>query len=96
MVLNGVPQSALGKAAGAGNFGAIPVFLGTLLITLIAIIIAVPFGIFSAIYLTEYASKKFRAIAKPILEILAGVPTVVYGYFAAFTVAPLLRSFLLN
>ncbi|MFZ8864258.1 MAG: phosphate ABC transporter permease subunit PstC [Rickettsiales bacterium] len=87
------PQSALEGTAGAGNFGAIPVFLGTLLITLIAIIIAVPFGIFSAIYLTEYASKRFRAVAKPILEILAGVPTVVYGYFAAFTVAPLLRSF---
>ncbi|MBT5827453.1 MAG: phosphate ABC transporter permease subunit PstC [Alphaproteobacteria bacterium] len=85
------PQSALEGSAGAGNFGAIPVFLGTLLITTIAIIIAVPFGIYSAIYLTEYASARFRAIAKPILEILAGVPTVVYGYFAAFTVAPFLR-----
>jgi len=90
------PQSAMPGAAGAGNFGAIPVFLGTLLITTIAIIIAVPFGIYSAVYLTEYANKKFRSIAKPILEILAGVPTVVYGYFAAFTVAPFLKSLFAN
>jgi phosphate transport system permease protein len=73
------------------NFGAIPVFIGTLLITLIAIVIAVPFGLLSAIFLTEYASKRTRTYVKPILEMLAGIPTVVYGYFAALTAAPLIR-----
>ncbi len=85
-----------GQSGKEGVFGALPVFLGTFLIMIIAITVAVPFGIFSAIYLTEYANVKFRAIAKPILEILAGVPTVVYGYFAAFTVAPLLQSLFAN
>ena len=75
----------------ASSFGAVPIIVGTLLITTIAIVIAVPFGLFSAIYLTEYSNTKFRKIIKPTLEILAGVPTVVYGYFAAFTVAPLLQ-----
>ena len=90
------PQSASHgvKENYATAFGAVPVFLGTFLITLIAITIAVPFGIYSAIFLTEYANAKFRNIAKPILEILAGVPTVVYGYFAAFTIAPLLKNML--
>ena len=90
------PQVAMhsGGSGSSGSFGAVPVFVGTLLITAIAIIIAVPFGILSAIFLTEYSSKRFRNIAKPILEILAGVPTVVYGYFAAFTVAPFLKVFL--
>lgn len=72
-------------------FGAIPLFVGTLLISLIALLIAVPIGLMSAIYLSEYASSKMRSIAKPILEILAGVPTVVYGFFAALTIAPMLR-----
>jgi phosphate transport system permease protein len=87
------PQIAMreDQAATAGSFGAIPILLGTFLITFIAIIIAVPLGILSAIYLTEYANNKFRKIAKPTLEILAGIPTVVYGYFAAFTVAPFLQ-----
>jgi phosphate transport system permease protein len=75
------------------SFGAIPVFTGTLLITLIAIIIALPVGLFSAFYLTEYATRKTRKILKPILEILAGIPTVVYGYFAALTVGPGIRDF---
>lgn len=73
-------------------FGAIPLFVGTLLISLIALLIAVPIGLMSAIYLSEYASSKMRSIAKPILEILAGVPTVVYGFFAALTIAPMLRN----
>ncbi len=88
------PQDASHGGDATNSFGAIAVFLGTFLITFIAIIVAVPFGIFSAIFLTEYASKKFRAYIKPILEILAGIPTVVYGYFAAFTVAPFLKLFL--
>ena len=80
-----------GQVGSSGAFGVIPVLMGTLLITVIAIVIAVPLGLFSAIYLTEYASKKFRNISKPILEVLAGIPTVLYGYFAAFTVAPFLQ-----
>ena len=76
----------------SGSFGAIPLFLGTLLISVIALIIAVPVGLMSAIYLSEYAGKNFRSTAKPALEILAGVPTVVYGFFAALTVAPFIRN----
>ncbi|MCC9620811.1 phosphate ABC transporter permease subunit PstC [Thalassospira sp. MA62] len=88
------PQTAIraDQVASEGAFGAIPLFAGTLLITLIAMCVAVPIGLFSAIYMGEYASPKFRAIAKPALEILAGVPTVVYGFFAALTVAPFLRD----
>jgi len=70
------------------KFGAVPIFTGTLVITFIAILLAVPVGLFTAIYLSEYASKKTRDIAKPIIETLAGIPTVVYGFFAAITVAP--------
>ncbi len=88
------PQIALraDQAGSSGAFGAVPVFLGTLLITFTAMIIAAPLGLLSAIYLSEYASKRFRAVAKPALEVLAGIPTVVYGYFAAVTFAPLLRG----
>jgi len=88
------PQTAIraDQVASEGAFGAIPLFVGTLLITLIAMCVAVPIGLFSAIYMGEYATPKFRAIAKPALEILAGVPTVVYGFFAALTVAPFLRD----
>jgi phosphate transport system permease protein len=76
------------------KLGAIPLFWGTLFIgAIIAMIVAIPFGLMSAIYLTQYASSTFRKWAKPALEILAGVPTVVYGYFAALTVAPLVRDF---
>jgi phosphate transport system permease protein len=74
-----------------GQFGFVPLLGGTLLITLIAIIVAAPFGLYSAIYLAEYASPRFRKAAKPILELLAGIPTVVLGFFAALTVAPLIR-----
>lgn len=75
----------------SGSFGAIPVFLGTLLITIVAMAVAIPLGIYSAIYLSEYATKKFRRFAKPMLEILAGIPTVVYGYFAITSIAPFIR-----
>jgi phosphate transport system permease protein len=73
--------------------GALPLFAGTLLITAIAMLVAVPIGLFSAIYLSDFAPKRVRAVAKPLLEILAGVPTVVYGFFAAITLAPALRDF---
>ena len=88
------PQTAIraDQVASAGAFGAIPVFTGTLLITFIAMLVAVPIGLFSAIYMVEYASPRVRAIAKPVIEILAGVPTVAYGALAALTVAPALRD----
>ena len=76
------------------KLGALPLFWGTLFIgAVIAMIVAVPLGLMSAIFLTQYASPRFRRWVKPILEILAGVPTVVYGYFAALTVAPMIRDF---
>lgn len=75
------------------RYGAIPLFWGTILIgAVIAMVVAIPLGMMSAIYLTQYAHPKFRSWAKPALEILAGVPTVVYGYFAALTVAPMIRD----
>ena len=88
------PQIAIraDQVAGAGAFGAVPVFVGTILIASIAMIVATPIGIFTAIYLTEYANDTVRGIVKPILEILAGVPTVVYGFFAVLTVAPAIRQ----
>ena len=88
------PQIAMraDQAGSSGAFGAVPLFAGTLLITLIAMIIAVPIGLMSAFYLAEYASRRVRAIAKPLLEVLAGIPTVVYGFFAALTVAPFIRD----
>ena len=75
------------------SVGAVPLFAGTLLITIIAMIVAVPIGLLAAVYLSDYASASTRAWAKPLLELLAGIPTVVYGFFAAITVAPLIRSF---
>ena len=88
------PQTAIreDQVAAKGAFGAIPLFTGTLLITLVAMVVAVPVGLFSAIYLSDYAPKRIRATVKPLLEILAGVPTVVYGFFAALTVAPFVRD----
>ncbi|MCJ2185588.1 phosphate ABC transporter permease subunit PstC [Novosphingobium beihaiensis] len=87
---------APGNARGVdidGNFGAVPLFWGTIYIgAIIAMIVAIPLGLMSAIYLTQYASSTIRKWVKPILEILAGIPTVVYGYFAALTVAPLIRD----
>ena len=89
------PQIAIreDQVGSSGAFGAVPLFVGTMLISAVAMIVAVPIGLMSAIYLSEYAGPKFRAYAKPLLEILAGVPTVVYGFFAAITVAPMLRDF---
>ena len=89
------PQTAIraDQVGSSGAFGAVPLFVGTLLISFIAMIVAVPFGLMSAIYLAEYASTNVRNVVKPLLEILAGIPTVVYGFFAALTVAPALRSF---
>jgi phosphate transport system permease protein len=88
------PQIAIreDQVAGAGAFGAVPVFMGTLLISAIAMVVAVPIGLFTAIYLVEYANDGVRNVVKPILEILAGVPTVVYGFFAVLTVAPAIRQ----
>jgi phosphate transport system permease protein len=88
------PQTAMrvDQAGSSGKFGIIPVMLGTLVITFIAMLVAVPFGLMSAIFLSEYATPKFRTIVKPILEILAGIPTVVYGYFAAITFGPFIRA----
>jgi phosphate transport system permease protein len=88
------PQMAIraDQVAGAGAFGAVPVFTGTLLISLIAMAVAVPIGLFTAIYLVEYSHDRLRNVVKPILEILAGVPTVVYGFFAVLTVAPAVRQ----
>jgi phosphate transport system permease protein len=76
----------------SGSFGAIPIFAGTWLIAIIAIAVAVPIGLYAAIYMVEFAPAKVRQSAKPIIEILAGIPTVVYGFFAAVTVAPALRN----
>jgi phosphate transport system permease protein len=88
------PQMAIraDQVGASGSFGFIPLLVGTLLISMVAMLIAVPVGLMSAIYLSEYASRGFRSITKPVLEILAGVPTVVYGFFAALTVAPFIRN----
>ena len=88
------PQTAIraDQVGSSGAFGAVPVILGTILISMIAMTVAVPVGLMSAIYLSEYAGHNFRAIAKPLIEILAGIPTVVYGFFAALTVAPFIRT----
>jgi len=78
----------------AGVFGVLPLVLGTLLISFIAILVAVPIGLASAIYLSEYASQRVRGILKPVLEVLVGIPTVVYGFFALTFMTPILRSWL--
>lgn len=89
------PQMAIraDQAGGSGAFGVVPLFAGTLLITIIAMCVAIPIGLFSAIYMAEYANPHTRNWLKPGLEILAGIPTVVYGYFAIITVAPMLKTF---
>ena len=88
------PQMAIraDQVGSSGSFGAVPLFAGTALISFIAMLIAVPIGLYSAIYLAEYADPRFRTWAKPLLEVLAGVPTVVYGFFAALTIGPALRG----
>lgn len=92
--LNWSPQTAIreDQVGSSGSFGAVPLFTGTLLITIIAMFFAVPVGLMTAIYLSEYSSRRIRAVTKPVLEILAGIPTVVYGFFAALTVAPFIRA----
>ena len=89
------PQTALraDQAGQSGAFGAVPIFAGTFLIMLVAISLAAPVGLMIAVYLSEYASPRVRAWVKPAIEILAGVPTVVYGYFALLTVGPTIRNF---
>lgn len=90
------PQTAIraDQAGSSGAFGSLPLMWGTFFIgAIIAMVVAVPLGLMSAIYLTQYAHPRVRSWLKPILEILAGVPTVVYGYFAALTVAPVVRDF---
>ncbi len=89
------PQTALraDQVGASGSFGAVPLFLGTALISVVALSLSAPLGIFSAIYLSEYASQRTRSVVKPLLEILAGIPTVVYGFFAAIVIAPALRGF---
>ena len=91
------PQFEGAERAGSGQmglatYGSVPLFAGTLLISVVALSVAVPVGLFSAIYLSEYASSRTRALISPLMELLAGVPTVVYGFFAALTVAPFIRS----
>ena len=79
-------------AGSSGSFGMVPVMLGTLLVAIIAMLVAVPIGLFSAIYTADFASSKVRNVIKPMLEVLAGIPTVVYGFFAALTAAPFFRD----
>jgi len=76
------------------EYGVLPLVTGTLLVTVIASIVALPLGLFSAIYLSEYAPERLRAILKPVLEVLAGIPTIVYGFFALTFVTPMIRSIL--
>jgi len=91
--VNWSPQTAIraDQVGSSGSFGAVPLFTGTLLITAIAMFVSVPVGLMTAIFLAEYSSSRVRSIAKPLLEILAGIPTVVYGFFAALTMAPAIR-----
>lgn len=88
------PQMAIrsDQVGSSGAFGVVPLLTGTLLISLIAMLVATPLGLLSAVYLAEYARPKTRALIKPLLELLAGIPTVVYGFFAAIVVAPFLRG----
>lgn len=88
------PQMAIrpGQVGAAGSFGVIPLLAGTILIAVIAMLVAVPIGLMSAIYMSEYAAPRFRTVVKPMLEILAGIPTVVYGFFAALIVAPFIKD----
>lgn len=88
------PQTAMraDQVGSAGAFGIVPLITGTMLISVIALSIAAPLGVYSAVYLSEYAKASSRAVLKPALEILAGIPTVVYGFFAAIVVAPAIRE----
>jgi phosphate transport system permease protein len=92
--LNWEPQIAIraDQVAGVGAFGAVPVFWGTIMVSAVALFVALPIGILSAIYMAEYATGSVRTAVKPLLEILAGIPTIVYGFFAVLVVSPLLRG----
>ena len=89
------PQTAIrdDQVGSSGSFGIAPLLAGTLLITLIAMLIAVPIGLMSAIFTAEYSTSRTRGVVKPLLEVLAGIPTVVYGFFAVLSVAPWVRRF---
>ncbi|GLU26394.1 phosphate ABC transporter permease subunit PstC [Brucella sp. NBRC 12950] len=84
--------AAAGSGGEVGQFGLIPLLAGTLYIAFVAMLFAVPVGLFSAIYMAEYASPRVRTVVKPLLELLAGIPTIVYGFFALITVGPFLRD----
>ncbi|MFV0475336.1 MAG: phosphate ABC transporter permease subunit PstC [Pikeienuella sp.] len=86
--------AAAGSDGEQGQFGILPLVWGTAYISLIALVIATPIGLFSAIYMAEYASPRVRGFAKPLIEVLAGIPTIVYGFFALITVGPFLRDFI--
>jgi phosphate transport system permease protein len=88
------PRFAAAGSGGeaGGQFGLLPLLWGTLYISIVALLVAVPVGLFSAVYMSEYASKRVRMAAKPLLEILAGIPTIVYGFFALITFGPILRD----
>ncbi len=91
---NWSPQTAMreDQVGASGAFGILPLMTGTALISTVALLVAAPLGVYSAVYLAEYAPASYRAVLKPTLEILAGIPTVVYGFFAAIVIAPALRS----
>jgi phosphate transport system permease protein len=84
--------AAAGAGASAGQFGLLPLLWGTVFISLVAMSVAVPVGLLAAIYMSEYAGPRMRAVAKPVLEVLAGIPTIVYGFFALVTFGPFLRD----
>jgi phosphate transport system permease protein len=87
------PKFSSTGSGDAGSYGLLPLLGGTLMISAIAMLVAVPIGLMTAIYLNQYAHKKVRAVVKPVIEILAGIPTIVYGFFALVTVGPFLRDF---
>ncbi|MGX5915040.1 phosphate ABC transporter permease subunit PstC [Aliidiomarina sp. Khilg15.8] len=86
------PRFSTVGGTGQGEFGLLPLLGGTLLVATLALLVAIPLGLFSAIYLAEYASPRMRSVAKPVIEILAGIPTIVYGFFALVTVGPVLSD----
>lgn len=88
------PQIAIreDQVGGSGAFGAVPIFWGTIVVSVCAMCVAVPIGLLAAIYTAEYATPVARGTIKPILEVLAGIPTIVYGFFAVITVSPFLRG----
>lgn len=93
--INWDPQIAIrpDQVGSTGAFGAVPIFAGTLIIALTAMVVALPVGLFSAIYMAEFASQPMRTVVKPLIEVLAGIPTIVYGFFAVLVVSPAIRGF---